>query len=100
MSDCTHEIRLIQGSRTWSIRFAGVDAHLHWTDLYNSCTDLIDGREPDQAREDGVLIGSVNLPNGMLWEKIVQVIETAGLCTARTLRTLKLCGDANIIYIS
>lgn len=100
MSDYTHEMRLMQGDRTWSIRFAGVDAHLHWTDLYNSCTDLIDGQEPDRICEDGVLIGLVNLPRAMSWEEIVQAIEAAGLCAARTLMTLKLCGDAHIIYIS
>ena len=75
----SHEMRIVARDRTKVVRFAGADAHMHWSDLYNSCALVNGDEEPDQTTEGEVLIGSiaVKLP----WKEVVRIIEEdAGLC--------------------
>ena len=82
-------MRIVAKDRKKVVRFAGVDAHMMWTDLYNSCGLVNGDEEPDQANESGVLVGSIEVPH-LTWQRVVAIIENeAGLCGPRSIEALK-----------
>ena len=57
-----------------TVRFAGLDAHMLWAELYQSCTLLNNEREPVRTHEAGVLVGTLTLPK-VDWSTVVKIIE-------------------------
>jgi len=73
-----YEMRIESKDRKKTIRYTGDDAHLNWSDTYNSAGAVI-GDEPDQFEENGILIGMISVPD-MEWSEVVEImIEDAGL---------------------
>ncbi|MCP3922020.1 MAG: hypothetical protein GY714_05470 [Desulfobacterales bacterium] len=86
--DYKYEMRIETKNKKKVIRYVGDDAHLNWSDTYNSAGAVI-GDEPDQFEEKGILIGKISVPD-MYWNEVVEImIEDAGL----------MSGDAEKVFL-
>ncbi len=70
----THEMRISCKDSAKTLRFAGLDAHMLWGELFDSCTLLNNEREPVRTHESGVLVGTLSLPK-VDWSTVMKIIE-------------------------
>lgn len=95
----SHKLVFKSGEKTWEVFFAGPHAHLHWSDLYNSCDELLDGEEPEQDQEGNVWIGIVDISRPLDWPEIMQELYTAGLCAEPVLQIMQGMDKSSTIVI-